>query len=81
METIENKPVVLPVATIRLQLGDKAIGFNPADDITGKEVALIMQMFLNGVFSDHAAMIDFGSYINHHNLGRHFSEIKEEKAA
>lgn len=69
---------VVPVAKIRLQLGDKAISFEPTEDITGKELAMITQMFLNGVFANKEALIDFGSYINENNLGRHFVEIKPQ---
>ena len=75
--TEEVKTDVVPVGDIRLQLGDKAIVFVPTDDITAKEVALVFQMFLNGIMQRNGTL-DFGSFIVKHNLQKHFAEIKDE---
>lgn len=72
----ETKSV--PVGGIRIQNGDQAISFSPADDITAKEVALIYQMFLNGIMHRGTELVDFGGYILANNLQRHFVEIRDE---
>ena len=76
-ETQNVVNMVVPVGDIRLQLGDKGIVFMPADNITAKEVALIFQMFLNGIMQRQGTL-DFESFIAKHNLQRHFTEIKDE---
>lgn len=68
----------IPVGDIRIQMGNEAIVFNPADDMTAKEVALVMQMFLNGIGHRGTALIDFGAFIVKHNLQRHFARIEDE---
>lgn len=75
--TEEVKTDIVPVGDIRLQLGDKAIVFMPTDDITAKEVALIFQMFLNGIMH-RQGNLDLGSFIVRHNLQKQFAEIKDE---
>lgn len=77
VKTEVNDTTVVPVGDIRLQLGDKAIVFVPSDDITGKEVALVFQMFLNGIMQ-RGGTLDFGSFIVKNNLQKHFAEIKDE---
>jgi len=74
-----TKNTSIPVGDIRVQMGEEAIVFNPADDITGKEVSLIMQMFLNGLGYRGDGLIDFGSFIVKHNLQRHFARIENER--
>ena len=66
------------VGDIRVQLDDKSLLFDPLDDISGKEVALIMQMFLNAMFHRDKAVLDIGGFLNKHNLQKHFAEIKDE---
>jgi hypothetical protein len=73
---MENTTV--PVGGIHIQNGDQSIYFNPTDDITAKEVALIFQMFLNGIMRREAGLLDFGSYIVANNLQKHFAEVKDE---
>lgn len=73
---MENTTV--PVSNIRIQNGGESIFFNPTDDITAKEVALIFQMFLNGIMHREAKLLDFGSYILANNLQKHFAEVKDE---
>ncbi len=77
--TEEIKNTSIPVGEIRVQMGEEAIVFNPTDDITGKEVSLIMQMFLNGLGYRGDGLIDFGSFIVKHNLQRHFARIENER--
>ena len=77
--TEETKNTSIPVGDIRVQMGEEAIVFNPTDDITGKEVSLIMQMFLNGLGYRGDGLIDFGSFIVKHNLQRHFARIENER--
>jgi len=77
--TDEIKNTSIPVGEIRVQMGEEAIVFNPTDDITGKEVSLIMQMFLNGLGYRGDGLIDFGSFIVKHNLQRHFTRIENER--
>ena len=74
-----QKPVV-SVATLQLQIGDHKLLFKPADDMTGKEAALITQMFLNSVFVGSGAVIDFGTYIAEHQLHRHFVVLEKDAA-
>jgi len=74
-----TKNTSIPVGDIRVQMGEEAIVFNPTDDITGKEVSLIMQMFLNGLGYRGDGLIDFGSFIVKHNLQRHFARIENER--
>jgi hypothetical protein len=77
--TEETKNTSIPVGDIRVQMGEEAIVFNPTDDITGKEVSLILQMFLNGLGYRGDGLIDFGSFIVKHNLQRHFARIENER--
>jgi hypothetical protein len=77
METETKAETVIPVGDIRIQSGDNAVIFTPTDDMTAKECALIMQMFLNGIGHRQATKIDFGSFIEANNLSRHFSLLKE----
>lgn len=70
----------VPVGGIRIQNGDHAITFAPTDDITAKEVALIFQMFLNGIMHRGEGLLDFGTFIMENNLQKHFARIEEEKA-
>jgi hypothetical protein len=74
-----TKNTSIPVGDIRVQMGEEAIVFNPTDDITGKEVSLILQMFLNGLGYRGDGLIDFGSFIVKHNLQRHFARIENER--
>lgn len=67
-----------PVGGIQIQGADGSIAFVPADDITAKESALIMQMFLNGLMYRKDKPLDFGGYILANNLQRHFVQIKAE---
>jgi hypothetical protein len=62
---------VNPIGEIRIQMNDQAIVFKPTDDITGNEVARLMVMFMNGLLAK--SPVDFGAYINQHNLGKHFA--------
>ena len=75
-----QKPIV-SVATLQLQLGDHKLLFRPADDMTGKESALLTQMFLNSVFVQTGAVIDFGAYIVENELQRHFVAIEQQENA
>ena len=77
--TEETKNTSIPVGDIRVQMGEEAIVFNPTDDITGKEVSLILQMFLNGLGYRGDGLIDFGAFIVKHNLQRHFVRIENER--
>ena len=72
----ENKTI--PVGGIRIQNGDHSIAFVPTDDITAKEVALIFQMFINGIMHRSNELLDFGGFIVANNLQKHFAEIKDE---
>ena len=69
---------LISVGDIQIQLDGHSIIFAPTDDITGKEVAMVLQMFLNGMAHKGTEVIDFGSFINKHNLQKHFAEIKDE---
>ena len=71
IKTEEVTQKVEPVGEIRIQLGDQSIVFNPTADITGHEVARLMVMLLNGLMAK--SPVDFGAYINQHNLGKHFA--------
>lgn len=71
MSEVKETPVV-PVATMQIQIGDHMLLFKPADDMTAKECALLTQMFLNAVFVQGQAIIDFGTYIAENQLHRHF---------
>lgn len=73
-----KEPTAIPVADIRLKLDTTELLFVPQDDITGKETAMIFQMFFNALFHKSEKLIDFGSFIAKHNLQRHFAEIKDE---
>ena len=73
----EEAPMVVPVGDIRIQMADKAVVFAPKDDITGKEVALIFQMFLNGM-GQRQGIVDFDSFLKAHGLYKHFAEIANE---
>lgn len=73
----EEVKEVSPIGEIRIQLGDQSIVFKPADDITAPEVARLMVMFLNGLMAK--SPVDFGAYINQHNLGKHFSLLEGPK--
>lgn len=79
-EISEEAPKAFAVGDIRLQLGDKYFVFAPTDDITPKEVALIFQMFLNGIMQKNNGYIDFGTYLKTHNLERQFSEMVQENS-
>lgn len=78
-EEVTTQPAAIPVGDIRIQMGNEAIVFAPADDMTAKEVALIMQMFLNGIGHRGSNLIDFGAFIVKHNLQRHFARIEDER--
>lgn len=77
-EETKTSPAVSPVADIRIKLDTMDLLFSPQDDISGKETALIFQMFFNAVFHKTDTLIDFGSFIAKHNLQKHFVEIKDE---
>lgn len=79
-EGLVETPKAIAVGDIRLQLGDKYFIFAPTDDITPKEVALIFQMFLNGIMQKGNGFIDFGTYIQAHKLERQFSEMAQEES-
>lgn len=66
----------LPVGDIRIQFGDHFVIFTPTDDITGKECAQLMVMFLNGIMAKSA--VDMNSYIAQHNLSKHFTLVANE---
>lgn len=74
-----TEKTLIPVGGIRIQNGDNSIVFMPSDDITAKEVALIFQMFLNGVMHRGEHMLDFGAFIISNNLQKHFVAVAEEK--
>jgi hypothetical protein len=67
------------VGELRIALDDKAIVFRPADDLTPVELSHLMVMFINGLVAKNK--IDFGSYIEQKNLGRHFSLLTEPEKA
>lgn len=69
---------VIAVGDVRINLGQQSFAFTPADDMTGKESALVLQMFMNALAYRGDGVIDFGSYITKHNLQKHFTEIKDE---
>lgn len=75
-EVVQTNQAV-PVGDIRIQLGEEALVFSPTDDMTGKECAKILVMFLNGMMAKQP--IDLGSYIAQHNLSKHFSRIENER--
>lgn len=75
-ETIEQ-PSSIPVGGVTIRMGEESIVFTPADDMTGKECALVMQMFLNGLAHRDKNLVDFGTFIANNNLQRHFSKIEE----
>lgn len=77
--TEEIKPV--EVGDIHFQLDDRTFLFNPANDITAKEVCLVLQMVLNVMAQKSSAKVDLGSFIAKHNLARHFVEFKAPEAA
>lgn len=64
------------VGEIKIQMGDQAIVFTPLEDITAYEVSKLMVMLINGLMAK--TTVDFGSYINQNNLGKHFSAVKVE---
>ena len=68
----------MPVGGIRIQSGDDSIVFAPAEDITAREVAMVFQMFINGIMHRGPGKLDFGSYIVGNNLQRHFVAITDE---
>ena len=72
--TLDQRPI--PVGDIRVQLGEQALVFTPTDDMTGKECAKILVMFLNGMGARQP--IDLGSYITQHNLLKHFTVLPNE---
>jgi hypothetical protein len=74
-EEVQTNQAV-PVGDIRIQLGEEALVFSPTDDMTGKECAKILVMFLNGMMAKQP--IDLGSYIAQHNLAKHFTAIPNE---
>lgn len=76
-ETTEQQSVAVGSVTIRM--GEDAIVFTPADDMTGKECALVMQMFLNGMAHKGKELVDFGTFIANNKLERHFSKLEEPK--
>lgn len=71
----ETKKATIPVGDIRIQMGEESIVFAPADDMTAKEVALVVQMFLNGIGYRGEELLDFGAFIVQHNLQRHFAKV------
>lgn len=70
---MENKYV--PIGEIKLDLNGLSLVFNPSDDITAKDVALLFQMFLNALIHKNEDYLDFGGYMEKHDLRKHFVEI------
>lgn len=66
---------VKPIGEIKLDIGDVSLIFNPKEDITPKEVALIFQMFLNSILNPNELYFDFGGYMEKHDLKKHFVQI------
>lgn len=65
----------VPIGEIKIDMDDLSLVFNPTDDITPKEVALIFQMFLNALIHKDEMFLDFGGYMEKHNLKKHFTQI------
>lgn len=74
--TEEVKTEVVPVGDIRIQLGEQSLVFTPTEDMTGKECAKAMVMFLNGLMAK--SPIDLGSYIAQQGLSKHFTVLANE---
>lgn len=72
-----NETPMVQVGEVRFHFDGKSYNFSPTDDVSAKEVCLILQMVLN-VLANKSASVDIASFIAKHNLGRHFPESEEE---
>lgn len=73
-----NESTVVEVGGLNFQLDDRSFIFSPLDDITAKEVCLILQMILSVLAQKGDAKVDLGSFMQKHDLMKHFTEIKNE---
>ena len=75
---MSEEPTLVEVCGLNFQLDGKSFLFSPSDDVTAKEVCLILQMILNVLTHRGNVKIDLESFIKQHNLMKHFTEIKNE---
>ena len=70
-----EESTMVEVGGLTFQFDDKELLFSPSDDITPKEVCLILQAVLNVLAHKGNVRIDLGTFIEKHNLSKHFSEV------
>ena len=75
---MDEQPTLVEVFGLNFQLNNRSFLFSPSDDITAKEVCLILQMVLNVLAHKGNVKIDLESFIEKHNLMKHFTEVKNE---
>jgi hypothetical protein len=75
---MDEQPTLVEVCSLNFQLNNRSFLFSPSDDITAKEVCLILQMILNVFAQKGNVKIDLESFIEKHNLMKHFTEVKNE---
>nr|QMP83153.1 MAG: hypothetical protein [Caudoviricetes sp.] len=63
------------VGNIVFPKGDKKLKYHPKEDITAYEVSRLILMFYFASTSSDYLTFDYYSYIQEHNLERHFEEI------
>ena len=76
---MDEQPTLVEVCSLNFQLNNRSFLFSPSDDITAKEVCLILQMILNVLAQKGNVKIDLESFIEKHNLMKHFTEIVQEQ--
>lgn len=76
---MDEQPTLVEVCSLNFQLNNRSFLFSPSDDITAKEVCLILQMILNVFAQKGNVKIDLESFIEKHNLMKHFTEIVQEQ--
>lgn len=67
-----------PIGEIKIDMDDVSLVFDPKEDITPKEVALIFQMFLNALIHKEEKYLDFNGYLESKNLKKHFTRLVNE---
>lgn len=69
---------VIEVGEINFRLGNRSFLLSPSDDVTAKEVCLILQMILNVLAQKGDVTVNLESFIEKHGLIKHFKENKNE---